>query len=70
MAEIHAQLRYLDEAESEYLAKIEDLVAQKDGLDYQYAHQSLLKYWLFVHVPLTYALLVLALLHLILVHAF
>ena len=70
VAEIHAQLRYLDEAESEYLAKIEDLVAQKDGLDYQYAHQSLLKYWLFVHVPLTYALLVLALLHLILVHAF
>ena len=70
VAEIRAQLRYLNEAESEYLTRVEGLVAEKDDLDYQYAHQAVLRYWLFMHVPLTYALLVFAVFHVILVHAF
>ena len=70
LTELDAQSRYLDEEESKYLAEIARLVEQKDDLDYQYAHHATLKYWLFVHVPLTYALLVFAALHLMLVYAY
>ena len=38
-------------------------VQRKDDLDYQYALQGALKLWLFVHIPLTYGLLVLAIFH-------
>lgn len=69
LAEIDAQKRYMSAAETAYLAEVTELVVQKDDLDYQYVHQALLKYWLFVHAPLTYALLVFAVLHLFLVHA-
>ena len=70
MAEIDAQRRYMNDAETDYLTEVADLVSQKDDLDYQYAHQAALKYWLFMHIPLTYALLVFAALHVLLVHAF
>lgn len=69
LADIDAQKRYMSAAETAYLTEVTDLVEQKDDLDYQYVHQALLKYWLFVHVPLTYALLVFAVVHLFLVHA-
>ena len=42
----------------------------KDQLDFHQAMQGLLKGWLFVHIPLTYALLLFALVHLVLVYAF
>jgi hypothetical protein len=70
LTELDAQSRYLDDEESKYLAEIALLVEQKDDLDYQYVHHATLKYWLFVHVPLTYALLVFAALHLLLVFAY
>ena len=38
-------------------------VREKNALDYQYALQSTLKIWLFVHVPMTYSLLVFAVTH-------
>jgi len=46
------------------------LVRQKDGLDYHYALQLVLKGWLFTHIPLTYSLLLLTLVHVVLVFAF
>ena len=62
--------RYLDEQERATLEKIAALVRQKDGLDYHYAQQMLLKLWLFVHIPLTYSLLVFTVVHVTLVFAF
>ena len=62
--------RYLNEQERANLDKIAVLVRQKDGLDYHYAHQLLLKLWLFAHIPLTYSLLLFTAAHIILVFAF
>jgi len=62
--------RYLNEQECATLEKIAVLVRQKDGLDYHYAQQLLLKGWLFVHIPLTYSLLLFTLAHVVLVFAF
>ena len=62
--------RYLDAGEKEILEGIAQRVEAKNGLDYQYAAQSLLKRWLFVHIPLTYAMLLLAVAHIVLVYAY
>lgn len=62
--------RYLNAEEQQTLAEIHALVIEKDRLDYQYAGQSLLKRWLFVHIPLSYALLLFVVLHLLLVYAY
>lgn len=68
--EIQAHHRYLNESERHTMLEISVCVESKDDLDYQYALQATLKYWLFTHVPLTYALLVFAVSHLLLVSAF
>jgi hypothetical protein len=62
--------RYLNEKERATLETIAALVRQKDGLDYHYAQQLLLKLWLFAHIPLTYSLLLFTLVHIVLVYAF
>ncbi len=62
--------RYLNEQERSVLEQIALLVRQKDGLDYHYALQLVLKTWLFVHIPLTYSLLLFSLVHIVLVFAF
>jgi len=62
--------RYLSAAERRHLARIAELGAEKRHADVQYAMQSLLKRWTFLHVPLAGALLVIASWHLILVHVF
>ena len=70
LAEIESHGRYLDDTERRVMNEIADFVRVKDELDYQFAHQATLKYWLFAHVPLTYGLLVFAFFHVILVYAF
>ncbi len=62
--------RDLNDAEMAYVGKLRDLVEHKDQLDYAYAIQSTLKAWLFIHLPATYGLILLALLHLLLVYSF
>jgi len=62
--------RFLTPDQNQQLRELSDLVRQKDGLDRQYALQWSLKAWLFVHVPLTYSLLLATGLHIILVHGF
>jgi hypothetical protein len=62
--------RYLNEQERATLEKLAQLVRQKDGLDYHHAVQTTLKLWLFVHVPLTYGLMIFSLMHIVLVFAF
>ena len=62
--------RYLDDREMVYAERLRQLVERKDKLDYAYALQTALKAWLFVHIPATYGLILLALLHLLLVYSF
>lgn len=62
--------RFLNEKERKALLELSDMVRQKDGLDYHYSLQMTLKIWLFVHIPITYSLLIFSLVHLVLVYAF
>ncbi len=62
--------RYLSDSEAEDLRKLQALVQAKDDLDFHYTVQSALKLWLWVHVPATAALALLALVHLVVVYAF
>jgi hypothetical protein len=65
-----AMERYLNRDEQAILADIAERVRLKDDLDYQFAGQGLLKAWLFVHIPLNYALLLLVAAHILVVYAF
>lgn len=60
---MNALKRYLNKEELEIFARLEKLVIERDNLDYQYTFLFLLKTWLFVHVPLSYALLFLGIAH-------
>lgn len=60
----------IDHAGQKTLVEMKKLVEAKDRLDFQYAHEAALKAWLFVHVPATYALIVLTILHVSVVYAF
>lgn len=62
--------RYIGKGDLEKFAELRDLVAQKHMLDYQYSLQLALRLWLFVHIPLSYSLLIFSVLHIILVHSF
>lgn len=63
---MHALRRYLNEEESEILKKIEKVLLQKNDLEYQYAMHLMLKGWLFVHIPLSFSLLILGVFHAVL----
>jgi hypothetical protein len=62
--------RYVDQRCQEKLAAIKQLVIEKDRLDFTQVYLGLSKAWLFVHVPVTYSLIVLTVLHVIVVYAF
>ncbi|MCZ6676338.1 MAG: hypothetical protein O7E52_03705 [Candidatus Poribacteria bacterium] len=68
--ELEAFNRYMTPEEQEIAAQIAALITTKDDLDYHYVHQAVLKYWLFIHIPLTYSLLLFSLLHGVMVYAF
>lgn len=68
--EIDTLSRYVDGARQEKLQAIRDLVGEKDRLDFASVYLGLTQGWLLVHVPLTYALAVLTLLHGVVVYAF
>ncbi len=70
MVELEDLRRYLNDRERATLEKLAQLVRQKDGLDYHHAVQTALKLWLFIHLPLTYSLMIFSLLHIVLVFAF
>jgi hypothetical protein len=68
--EIDNLSRYVDQTSKEKLAAIRDLVIEKDRLDFARVHLGLAKGWPFVHVPVTYGLIVLTVLHVFAVYAF
>jgi hypothetical protein len=70
LTELDAQDRYLNDKEREAMRTLRVLVERKDDLDFQYALQALLKCWLFVHIPLTYCLLIFAVFHVLVVYAY
>jgi hypothetical protein len=68
--EIDNLASYVDRPSQEKLAFIKNLVVEKDRLDFARVYLGLSKGWLFVHVPLTYSLTVLTVLHILVVYAF
>ena len=70
MTGLDVMTRYLDDKEMVYAGRLRVLVERKDRLDYAYALQTVLKAWLFIHIPATYGMILLALVHLLLVYSF
>jgi hypothetical protein len=61
---------YVDVQSQEKLTAIKNLVVEKDRLDFARVHLGLIRCWLFVHVPATYTLIALTVLHIIVVYSF
>lgn len=70
LRELESASQYLDSDGKEVVSQIREKVLQKDGLDFQYAHYLILHAWLFIHIPATYSLLILAILHLSLAYGY
>ncbi|MDO9382670.1 MAG: hypothetical protein Q7T86_07370 [Hyphomicrobiaceae bacterium] len=68
--EIDNLSRYVGLPSQQKLSVIKDLVVEKDRLDFARVYLGLSKGWLYVHVPVTYALIVLTVLHVLVVYAF
>jgi hypothetical protein len=70
LAELTEVTRYLSDAERKTAEELFALVRERDDLDYAEALQWRLRAWLFVHIGLTYPLLVAAGLHAWKAHVF
>jgi len=68
--EIDDLSRFVDQKSREKLADIKELVIEKDKLDIARRYLGLSRVWLLVHVPATYSLIVLVILHGLVVYAF
>ncbi len=68
--EIDNLMRYVDKQSQIKLEFLKTLIVEKDRLDYAAVHFGLTKGWLLVHVPVTYALIILSVLHIFVVYAF
>jgi hypothetical protein len=68
--EIDNLSRYVDKQNQEKLAAIRSLVIEKDRLDFAGVYLGLTKGWLFVHVPVTYSLIILTVLHILVAYGF
>ena len=62
--------KYLDAQDQDDYEKILLLIDQKISLDSAYAHQSIMKYWLFFHVPLSAVTILLIFWHVFVVHLY
>ena len=63
-------LRYLNSREQKFLNELTEIIDYKLELDVQYAAQTIMKRWLFLHVPLAMALMLMAVWHVIVVHVY
>jgi len=68
--EINNLSSYVDRHSQEKLAVIKNLVIEKDRLDFAHVYLGLTKGWLYVHVPATYVLIVMMVLHVLVVYSF
>lgn len=62
--------RFITPSERQSVAELSELVRQKNMLDFHRSTQLALKGWLFVHIPLTYGLLVFSVAHVVIIYAF
>ena len=62
--------RYENPKGREVLTQLSEIVTAKNNLDHQYALQLTLRLWLFFHLPLSYSVLVMSLVHVMLAYAF
>lgn len=70
LGEIDDLERYVDKNGREKLDAIKALVLEKDRLDFAQVQLRLSKAWLLVHVPVTYSLVILIVLHALVVYAY
>lgn len=70
LGQLSAIERYLDDAGKARLQKMRELVEAKSNLDFHYSNGGLMRLWLFLHVPATYALVVAITIHVVLEYAF
>ena len=70
MTEIDGLSRYVDQEGKSKLSAVKSLVIEKDRLDFARVHLGLTRAWLYVHVPATYALLVLTVLHVLVAYSY
>jgi hypothetical protein len=70
LADLGQVQRYLSDAERRSAAELAALLREKDALDLHRSTQLVLKGWLFVHIPLTYGMLVFIAVHVVLVYAY
>lgn len=68
--DINNLFRYLRDEEIVIAKQLQDIVERRADLDKHYCYQHILKAWLFIHIPLTFSVLVLLALHVVLVYAF
>ena len=68
--ELHELRRYLSDGEIAVADEIAEIIRLKYDLDFHYVRQGLLKIWLFIHIPVTWVLLLLLLAHIVIVYAF
>jgi hypothetical protein len=68
--EIESLERYVDKQGKDKLMAIKTLVLEKDRLDFARVYLGLMKTWLFIHVPITYGIIILTVLHGLVVYAF
>ncbi len=70
LADLDTLDRYLNPKERDIVKEMAGLIRAKDNLDCHHALQGVLKVWLFVHIPLTYSLVLMSILHALLVSAY
>ena len=70
MRELENIDRYLPKDGRKPSQDLKQLIARKDDVDFHCAMQGRLKLWLFLHIATTYGMLLLAICHTVLVHAF
>jgi hypothetical protein len=70
LADLGEMKKYLNAGETSAAVELAALVREKDALDLHWSMQLVLKAWLFVHIPLTYGMLVLVAVHVVIVYAY
>ncbi len=70
LTDLESLSRGLGEKERERAEALRALIRAKDDLDYQQTLQGTLKYWLFIHVPVAYSLLILSFVHAIVISVY
>lgn len=68
--EIDSLSRYVDKENRDKLARIKDLVIEKNKLDFTHVYLRLTRGCMLVHVPATYALVVMTVVHILVAYSF